>query len=184
MPVLVVGEVKDHLNISDTGSDAELMAFAARAEAAVASRCGPLTATSVTARVRGGGRSLTPRVTPILSITSVTPVGGSALTTSTLHAPENGLRGPATIEYVDGGWFGSRWYDVTYQAGRQTVPDDLRLAVLEAVRFYWETQRGNSPGGALPSDQDFVQAPDIAADGRFPWLRIQHLVEPYEQVWL
>ena len=184
MPVLTIDEVADHLNVSDTGSDVELMAFAARAEAAVVSRCGPLESTPVTTKVRGYGRSLTPSVTPILSITSVTPTGGSALTLGGLHAPENGRRGPSSIEYLDGSWFGSRWYDVVYNAGRATVPEDLRLALLEAVRFYWETQLGNSPAGALPAGSEPDVVPSQSGADRFPWPRIQHLIEPYEQVWL
>ena len=187
MTVLTLDEVKSHLNISDTGSDGELMSFAARAEAAVATRCGPLQPTTVTDRVRGYGSSLCPRVTPISTITSVTPVGGSALDVSRLVAPSVGPRGPRCIEYVNGGVFGSRWYDVTYEAGWADVPEDLRLAVLEAVRYYWQTQLGNSPAvnGALPSsgDVDYPSTSDVPL-GAFPWVRIQHLIEQYEQVWL
>ena len=184
MAALTLSEVKLHLNIDDDSDDAELTAFIDRAEAAIAAKCGPLEPTPVTARVRGYGRSLSPKVTPILSLTSVTPVGGSALTLAALHAPENGLRGASTIEYLDGGWFGSRWYDVAYTAGRDATPEDLRLAVLEAVRIYWDTQRGNAPAGALPNDIDTDTASPVFAGGGFPWARVQHLTERYEQVWL
>lgn len=184
MAVLTLDEVKSHLNITDTVDNDELSEFIGRAEAAIAAKCGPLEPTTVTARVRGYGRSLSPKVTPILSITSVTPVGGSALSAAGLHAPESSQHGATTIEYLDGGWFGSRWYDVEYSAGRATVPDDLKLAALELIRFYWESQRGNAPSGALPtSDEDFMPSGDVT-DGRIPWRRIQHMVEPHEKAWL
>ena len=184
MAVLTLPEVKTHLNISTSDDDTEILEFIARAEAAIAAKCGPLQQESVTTRVRGYGRALAPKVTPILSLTSVTPVGGSAVSLSLLHTPEHRLRGPSTIEYLDGQWFGSRWYDVVYVAGRSTVPEDLRHAVFEAIRYYWETQLGNAPAGALPtgSDVDLVQT--FGGPFGFPWSRVQHLIEPYEQVWL
>lgn len=184
MAVLTLVEVKTHLNIATSDDDSELFEFIARAEAAIAAKCGPLEPEVVTARVRGYGRSLTPKITPILSLTNVAPVGGSALSLSLLHTPDNRLRGPATIEYLDGQWFGSRWYDVVYVAGRDSVPEDLRHAVLEAIRFYWETQLGNAPAGALPTGSDVDLAQSFGGSFGFPWSRVQHLIEPYEQVWL
>lgn len=186
MPLLTLTEVKDHLNITGTGSDAELTTFAARAEGAVAARCGPLVSTSVTTRVRGHGSSLAPKVTPILTLTSVTPVAGTALTLALLHTPENGLRGRRVIEFLDGTWFGSRWYDVVYNAGHGAtagdVPADLKLATLEMVRHMWETQRGGSVRpGSRPSEAMSNTIPGAAY--LFPF-RVEQLIAPYEQVWL
>lgn len=186
MAVLEITAIRDHLNISGTASDTELLEFAGRAEMAVASRCGPLARTAVTTKVRGYGRSLTPRVTPILSVESVTPLGGLPVALGALATPEQGLRGASTIEYLSGATFGARWYEVSYTAGRDPVPDDLRLAVLEALRYYWSTQRGTSGASRLrrPTGQDGEPlGTELLHDG-FPWPRVQHLIEPYEQVWL
>jgi len=182
MGVLTLPEIKEHLNITVATFDAELTAFGNRAEAAVASRCGPLASTPVTARLRGFGWSLSPHVTPILSLTSVTPVGGTAITLSLLVTPEVGLKGPQTIEFLSPNWFGSYWYDVVYNAGRSTLPEDLRLAALEGVRYYWQTQLGEAPAN-MPVVGD-VDERAVVRGEEFPWLRVQHLIEPYEQAWI
>jgi uncharacterized phiE125 gp8 family phage protein len=188
MAALTLSEAKTHLNITRPESDAELTDFIDRAEAAIAAKCGPLVQVAVSARVRGYGRSLAPKVAPILSLTSVTPVGGTALTVSALHAPENGLRGPSTIEYVDGRWFSGRWYDVVYMAGHGAtaadVPEDLRLAALELTRHLWETQRGGTGSGRPGTALSDVTANTIpGAAYLFPF-RIEQLMAPYEQAWL
>lgn len=182
MGVLTVVEVKDYLNITASSFDAELQTFANRAEAAVASRCGPLASTAVTQKVRGYGYSLSPRITPIASITSVTPTGGGTpINPALLVTPEMGLRGPQTIEYLSpGGFFSAFWYDLVYQAGRATLPEDLKLAALEGVRYYWQTQLGET---AMPAPDPIDAVPAMIGQD-FPWLRVQHLVEPYLQDWL
>ncbi|NUO34180.1 MAG: hypothetical protein HOQ18_08655 [Dermatophilaceae bacterium] len=182
MSYLVLADVKEYLNISGTGSDTELPKVIARAEGALASKVGPLAPTSITAKVRGMGSALLPPVTPIASLTSVTPTGGTALPLSALVTPETGLRGPQRIEYASGTWFSAYWYDVVYQAGRTTVPDALTEAAYEMVELLWRSQRGNSPGAqnALPGDEQ--PAPDSRADMMPP--HIQRLIAPYEQVWL
>lgn len=184
MAVLTLWEVKAYLNITDGDDDDDLSAVIDRAEAALASRTGPLSPVTVTARVRGYGYMLSPKVTPILTLTSVTPVGGSALNTALMVLPENGLRGPKCIAMLDGTPFNDRWYDVVYSAGRDTVPEDLKALALEVVRYYWQPQLGAAPPGqgALPSDAD--STPSYVPSGSFPWSRAQHLVEPHEQVWL
>lgn len=146
MTALALAEVKQHLNISSSSDDAELLSFLARAEAAIATRCGPLELTSTTERVRGGRSMLTVRESPINSLTSVTPVSGSALDTSLLVVSSRA----GVIEYLSGSRFGSRWYDVVYQAGWSPLPKDLRGVVLETVDHMWTSQRvGRAPGSPI-----------------------------------
>lgn len=184
MAVLTLWEVKAYLNVTDGDDDDDLSAVIDRAEASLTSRTGPLEPVTVTARVRGWGYMLSPKVTPILSLTSVTPVGASALNTSLMVLPENGLRGPKCVEMMDGTPFTERWYDVVYQAGRDACPEDLRGVLLDLAKFYWEPQLGAAPPGqgALPSDADSL--PVYVPNNSFPWSRVQHVVEPHEQVWL
>jgi hypothetical protein len=188
MGVLTLPEIKEHLNITVSTFDAELTSFGTRAEAAVASRCGPLASTPVTTKLRGFSPVLRPQVTPILSLTSITPTGGSALTLSLFVTPEVGLRGPQVVEWLaPGGIFNAAWYDVVYNAGRSTLPEDLRLAALEGVRYFWQTQLGEAPA-SLPVVGDPHERAAVLGEviegSVFPWPRVQHLIEPYEQVWL
>lgn len=183
MGVLTLTEIKDHLNITTGGNDAELTTFGNRAETAIAGRCGPLAPVAVTTKLRGLRWALTPQVTPISSLTSITPVGGVALSLTLFVTPEVGLRGPQRIEWLSpGGYFNAYWYDVVYNAGRSSLPDDLRLAALEGVRYYWQTQLGEETPAA-PTVHDPDERPVIRGVD-FPWLRVQHLIEPYLQEWV
>jgi hypothetical protein len=172
--VLTLPLAKSHLNITVATHDVELQDAINSAEAAIAQKCGPLEAVATTSRVRGGYSQLVLPVTPAISLTSVTPVGGTALTVGDLMVTEGGV-----VEYTQGGTFGDRWYDVVYQAGRSSVPDDLLLAVKELVRHLWETQRGPSrrPGSTASSETSNT-IPGAAYI--FPF-RVAQLIAPHEQ---
>lgn len=178
MPAVTLAEVKAHLNIASTSNDDELGIFMERAEAAVAARCGPLVATSRTSRVRGGYSALALPSIPVLSLTSITPVGASALTVGDYFVTTGGV-----VEPTLGGSFGSRWYDVEYLAGHADIaddlPSDLRLAVLEMVRHLWDTQRagGSRRVGSAASDTTANTIPGAAY--LFPH-RVEQLLAPYE----
>jgi hypothetical protein len=148
MSVVTLVEAKAHLNLTVVTYDAELQSFLNRAEAALAKRIGPLAATAKTERVRGWRPALYLSFTPIISLTSVTSVEGLAIPTVQL-TPSPGGR----VEYIQYGYFPSRFYDVAYQAGRATLEDDLKLIVLELVRLLWSTQRGGRgrPGSEAPA---------------------------------
>ena len=137
MAVLTLAAAKTHLNITSSTHDTELGTFITAAEAAIAVRCGPLESTAVTERVdTAAGRLLLSRP-PVISLTSVTPVGGSALTLGDLY-----LNTRAGVVCGQSGSVPSGTYDVVYAAGRTTCPEDLVLAVKELVRHLWDTQRG------------------------------------------
>jgi len=149
MSVVTVPETKTHLNITVATYDAELQSFLDRAEAALAKRVGPLSSTAKTERVRGWCTVLRLSHTPIISITSVTAIEGTAVATSQLTTMPGGR-----VEFTQGGYFASRFYDVAYQAGRTTLDEDLKLTVLELVRLLWTTQRGSRgrPGSEVPAE--------------------------------
>ena len=106
----------------------------------------------------------------------VTPLGEAALTVDDYLVTEGGI-----VEPEAGGWFGSRWYDVVYQAGRATVPDDLRMGVLEMLRHLWDTQRagGSRRVGSGSSDSTANTIPGAAY--LFPF-RVEQLIAPHVQV--
>lgn len=172
--VLSVPLAKTHLNITSATYDAELQSMIDSAEAILGRLVGPLQATSKTSRVypREGCTLVLP-ICPVVSLTSVTPYSGGALTLSDLHLNTDA----GTIAYSTGtGSFTARWYDVVYLAGRATCPDDLLLAVKEFVRHLWTTQRGSS-GRPSAAALD-AQIPRAGVGYLMPY-RIQELIAPH-----
>lgn len=171
MSAVLLADAKAHLNITITTYDTELQTFIDAAEAIIAKRVGPLASTPISARVSGGSVLLLP-VIPALSLTSVTPVGGTALTVGDLS-----LDGTVGIVTMTGRGFASTSYDVVYQAGRSTLPADLRMAVLELVRHLWESQRSPTRHPA----STMADAPTSAPGYLLPY-RVQELIAPHEQM--
>lgn len=176
MSVVSLADVKTHLNLTVATHDGELQQLIDSAEAAIGERVGPLASTATTARVRGGGLALVLPVSPAVSLTSVTPADSTALALSDLYLNE----AAAVVTYESGASFTARHYDVVYQAGRASCPDDLRLAVKELARHLWMTQRGSAPrpGGGPLSDSVSNTLPGAAYV--FPF-RVEQLLAPHEQ---
>lgn len=145
MSVLSLDDAKSHLNSTKSVNDAELQSTIDAAEAAIAKRVGPLAVVSVTSRVQGCTDALYLPTTPVVSLTSVTPVGGSAIDVSSLTTSGG------TVSVILGGSFYGRLYDVTYTAGRSTVPDDLLFAIKQMVKHLWESQRATGVSGDAPA---------------------------------
>ena len=111
--------VKPLLNMQTTVDDAVLTSVIAQAEALVAEKCGPLTATTLTKRVIARGGKLVLPVVPVISVTSVTGVeSGTALDLTN----DDLVNLAAGVITVTGAWNGVA-YDVVYQAGRATLPE-------------------------------------------------------------
>jgi hypothetical protein len=130
------------------------------------------------------GDAIVPRKRPVVSLTSV------ALTWDCGIAPQD----PGTWQLVGDvirwrppifgyGFWGSYGYwrqawlaTVTYQAGWTTLPADLRMAVLELVRWLWQTQSGSR----IQQNQPPMRAPDQGpmAFNLLP-PRVKELVSPY-----
>lgn len=176
MSAVSLQRVKDHLNITVGTQDGELQGFLDAAESAIAKKVGPLAPTSTTERVRGGDSALVLRRPPVVSLTSVTPVGGTALTVADL------VSGAGVVEYAEGGRFPARFYDVVYVAGRDPLPKHLELAVLELVRHLWTTQRGvtTRPG----SRESESAANTLPGAGHALPFRVQELIADDVQVGL
>jgi hypothetical protein len=166
--VVTLVEARDYLKLAS--NDDSLQPFIDRAEAAIGQRVGPLAPTAKTERVRGFTFTLRLSTSPIISLTTVSPIEGGSLNVSQLTALSGGR-----IVYAQGGYFGSRFYDVTVQAGRAALPEDLKLAVLEMVRHLYETQRGGAGrvrGGAQIVDDTPAPLPR----------RVAELIQPYVPV--
>lgn len=175
MPVLDLAAARAHLSITGTTHDVELLSMVAAAEAVIGERCGPLSSTATTARVEGGRYALMLPKTPAVSLTSVTPVDGAALTLGDLYLDaQAGL-----VTYDSGAPFSARYYDVAYTAGRADCPDDLLLAVKELVRHMWQTRRGPTRRpGSEPSEGTANTVPGAAYLLPF---RVSELIAPHIQ---
>lgn len=142
MAVLTLTDAKRFLSVKATDDEADLTTVMAAAEAAVAKVCGPLEATAVTKRVRGGNSLVLP-ITPVISITSVTGKSGAVVASTDYSLwPEAGV----LTTTLSG--FAEEFYDVVYSAGRAACPADLLQAVKEMTRHLWTTRRGPTTGVA------------------------------------
>lgn len=169
--VLALSDAKAHLNISVNTHDAELQATIDAAEAVIAERCGPLQSTTVTTTVYGNSATLLLPVTPVVSVTSVTPYLGTALTAGDLYTN----LGAGIVSYYSGGAFSATQHTVVYQAGRAECPADLLMAVRELVRHLWTSQRGSArPGPGAPE-------PTPGAAYLLPH-RVSELIAPHVQM--
>jgi hypothetical protein len=172
MAAVTPDEAREHLGSPSTAavSDGRLTLFISRAESAIARRTGPLIVEDQTARVTGsvGGLAL-PVYTPGVTLTSVTPVGGSPMTLADLFVSDAGV-----VQWTLGGPFMAGRYDVAWSAGwgadAASVPADLKLAVLELVAHFWDTQRGES--------RTRSQAEERGPGFTFP-NRVEELLEPF-----
>ena len=172
MAVLPILDVKEHLNITGTTHDVELLRLIAAAEAAIAHHVGPLEPTTVTRRVFGGAPALLP-VVPVISLTTVTDSTGTAQVVGGYDVDT--ITG--VISSTTGSWSASSYYTVTYQAGRTVCPPDLLLAVKELVRHLWASQR--SP--ALYPGSSVSEGPSTPGAAYLMPYRVQELIAPHMQ---
>lgn len=177
MSVLTLALAKTHLNITVSTYDTELQTVIDAAEAAIAKVVGPLSSTSYTRRVRGGSCELVLPVSPVISLTSVTPVNGTALTLGDLYLEsETGIVRWSLSDRA----FSYAWYTVVFAAGRSSLPDDLLMAVKELVRHIWTTQRGGTTRpGSRPSADLSNTLPGAAHT--FP-IRVTQLLAPHRLI--
>lgn len=174
MSTLTLAQAKSHLNITGNTHDSDLQDVIDAAEAAISERCGPLSPTTVTARIPAAGQ-LTLPVVPVISLTSVTPVDSSALTIGDLYLDADS----GVVEHNSGSTFSARYYTVVYSAGRSEVPADLLLAVKELVRHLWETRRGSTRRPGSPASESPTANPGAAY--LLPY-RVAELIAPHTQV--
>lgn len=146
------------------------------AEAKIANTCGPLEPTTVTVRITPvGGRLRLPKA-PAISLTTVTVSdSGGTLDLDDLYLDlEDGV-----VSRNDGGVFHARYYDVAYQAGRATLPADLREAVVLLVKYMWEPMRGS---GQRPGPRNSETAAETLPGAEFTLpFRVQQLLADHEQ---
>lgn len=142
-------DVKPYLSISGTDNDTRLEAALDAAEALMAQKIGPLTATTFTDVVDGGGRSaLTLERFPVVALSSVTTDSGATVDTSLLTLDRSGV-----VTYKSRAAFNATSYTVEYAAGWEApLPPDVIRAVAALTQHLWSPQRGPATRGG-PTDQ-------------------------------
>lgn len=162
MSVLQLDDAKLALGLqSVTTYDVELQDVIDAAEAALGRRIGPLEPVAYETRATAAGGLLLLPAAPVVELTTVTPVGGTALTLTDLYLDQ----GAGVIRDIPDGE-----YDVEYTSGRATCPPDLLLAAKELVRHLWQTKQGPRPGAG-----DQVPGASYALPNR-----VLELIAPYE----
>lgn len=176
-----------------TPDSAPLLLISGMAQTWVAQFLGrPVAPTTFTRRFDGGAglnsNYISLPFTPVLSVTSVVESRGTAsaiYVESTPQAPCDGYQiEPSTgrLIRVNGQWAwpwfpGSRNVQVTWVAGYEPVPDDIKVATLELIAHWFRNTRQRSPGGGRPTGADY----DPLAAGLWAGVpnRITGLLTPY-----
>lgn len=178
--LVTVPDVKDSLNITRDGDDAELATFLAAAVSAIGHLVGPLAPQSVSEEIDNHGPHIVLTYTPVVSVQSVSiePWLGAAPIDDTAMWRLNPMTGVLRRLVVGGSlpYFGpGSIFTISYTAGRADIPDDLNRAVLMQVADMWRSQRGASP---LPSPADQA-VPAYGGDQGFLGAGVMALLLPY-----
>jgi hypothetical protein len=129
-------ELKAHLNRTDLADDIELRThLAAATDWAEETIGGPVSPTSFTETHCDVVDEVIPRRRPLISVTSITPYLGTALTSDAYRADTD--LGVIFLRYSVG-----YEYTLVYRAGLTVVPERVKLAGLIVAAHLWETQNG------------------------------------------
>lgn len=132
MSVIEVEQFKAHIGVTDSSDTSQLVLDAA--EEAIARRIGPLSSTTATYIVTSATTTLVLPHTRIIAVSD--PTGCTVDKDSGVITLGTGF----TAGQV-----------VTYTYGFDTLPGDVRLAVLEMGRHLWQAGRGHPRPGTAPS---------------------------------
>lgn len=143
--IVTLTEAKAQLQIRSTTTtyDTELAFYISAASQKVDQLAADVAQRTVTAAL---ARRLSPWAlllaeTPVISLTSLDPIDGSA----TYDVTALWVDPAGTIRRKDRGVIVGGPFTATYTAGRATAPELIKLACLMLLQHLWETQRG-SPG--------------------------------------
>lgn len=158
-PPLIVSlrDAKQQLNLplTSTTHDEELRGFIAATTDAVEFLIGPVVVRSYTERVDGDRPMIVLSHTPVVSVTSITPVltGGTTYLSSEVDVDAD----TGVVQLLTGGWFTGGPWGVTYKAGRSVIRGGVRLASLIIIQHMWRTQRGGQSTVRARSGDDYTE---------------------------
>lgn len=179
MALLSLADAKQQLDIDTTSHDTELQVYIDAMTAVIERHVGPVENRSVTETVSGRGTTLCLLQTPVVSLTSLTPLlaGGLPLTTGDVIV-DNEL---GVIRRVDGSVFYGGPWSALYTAGRGGVPPTINLAARILLQHLWRTQYGAARGlSGIGGGDDFSVTEPVAGWGYAVPNRVLQLLEPYK----
>lgn len=162
-------DAKARLNVSSL-ADAEIQDMIDSAISEQEQRVGPV-APRIASKIVTPSSGVLLLPPPVISITSITPAGGSPLSLVGLDLSglSAGIVRPGSSAY----WWSATAYTVVFVAGRNPVPQDLVEAALLRVQASYETQRG-------PTTLPLSDGGDFAPSTSYPLiLRAQDKERPY-----
>lgn len=136
--ILSLADARQITNIEGSSQDDELRLYIAAVTQAIEDDIGPVGRRTVTETVYPAAGVLDLRTKPVLSVTSITPYAGAALSSTVYTLRPGGFVYPAT--YAAG--FYAPEYAVVYVAGRAVVQAKVNLAAREVLRHLWSFQQG------------------------------------------
>lgn len=185
MPIVALADAKAQLNFRAgyVTDDVELQGFIDAATPIVEDIAGVILPRTITAETYdGGGPVIALRSVPVLSVTSVVEYLGTSAYTLTSQpqgaaSPNNygyelvdPLRGILGRRGIAGDLTpflgGQRGVVVSYVAGYQTVPANVRLGALRLVQHLWQnSQNGMGGTGGLPPFNPGMEMPSTMVAG-------------------
>jgi hypothetical protein len=157
------GKQQLNLPLTSTTHDEELRGFIAATTDAVEFFTGPVAVRTYSERIDGDRPMLVLTHTPVVSVTSITPIltGG----TSYLPADVDVDADTGTVQLLTGGWFTGGPWRVAYKAGRPVVRGGIQKASHIILQHMWRTQRGPvstlRSRGAAAADDDTTYVPGL-----------------------
>lgn len=190
--IVSLADAKAHLNKTDNTDDTELQYFIEAATPIIENIAGPVLPQTKTEYYSGGVSQINLNWLPILSITSIVETYGQTnynLTEITLGSSNTAFG--FTVDYTTGRIIrraynaealfpvGSNNVKVVYQAGRATIPANVRLATLMLIQHLWSTSQLNRQGGrpTLGGDDSFTVGAGFAVPNR-----VRELLQPSPRV--
>ncbi|MEU5716559.1 head-tail connector protein [Streptomyces sp. NPDC020403] len=176
MALLTLAEAKAQLNIRTTASDVELQMYIDALTSVIEGYVGVVEQREVTETVTGQGPAVVLLQTPVLAVTSFSPVepGGMAVDVARLH-----VDGPSgVVAYADRSRFSGGPWTATYRAGRAVVPPTVRLAALLLLQHLWRTKNG--PARGATGADDYAVTEPVPGFGYAVPNRVLELLEPFK----
>lgn len=179
MALLTLAEAKAQLDITTTTHDEELQGYIDGLTDPIEAIVGPVVEQTITETHETpscGVSVLVLMQAPVISLTSVTSVlsAGTSYTVGSLDV--DSMTG--IVRRLDGG----RLYGpvrVTYTAGRQQIPETIKLAAKILLQHLWRTQYGAARGNVGGGDDFDVNEPVIGYGYAIP-NRVLQLLERYK----
>lgn len=172
-PWITVAELKLHANKTSSADDAELAGFVSAACAVIVDRIGQVSPVAATADVRlarrphrrlyGHGVAVLPDW-PVVGVSAVVALPGGEVVPAAdaLNNLDGWTLAPGGVLVLTGAL--ARHVRVTYTAGRDPLPANIRLAALELASHLWKASQLNNSSARLPAGLggDQVVTPGIS----------------------